>query len=201
LRTQKEAERAEQQRIKSLVLNYDLTTDDQQDGESEPAFHYVLSPNSKRTRLVGKGVLNKSLSSVRRGNGQSQHQTNKNDDDVGESCGLAVEARPPLSPLGGNFNNTIQHPESLANEAGTLDTLGQPRLDKSGNTRVKQRSRKLQLGDIDWYGNKKHTQPAATEPPQAQASLDDYVVDRGGMRSKRAPQAQRGSQRQIRSHG
>lgn len=64
MRSQQEAERAEQQRIKNLVLNYDLTND-QEDG----AF------------------------------------------------------------------------ESLHNG---------PRYDKSGNTRSKQRARKLQLGDIDW---------------------------------------------------
>lgn len=64
MRTQQQAERAEQQRIKNLVLNYDLT-DDQQDG--------------------------------------------------------------------------------------AIDGLhGPPRHDKSGNSRSKQRARKLQLGDIDW---------------------------------------------------
>ncbi|KJX97909.1 nonsense-mediated mRNA decay factor (Upf2) like protein [Zymoseptoria brevis] len=64
MRSQQQAEKAEQQRIKNLVLNYDLT-DDQQDG--------------------------------------------------------------------------------------AFDTLhGAPRYDKSGNTRSKQRARKLQLGDIDW---------------------------------------------------
>ena len=58
MRTQQQAERAEQQRIKNLVLNYDLG-DDQHDGE-EPAFHYVQSPNGQHTRLVGKGSLNRS---------------------------------------------------------------------------------------------------------------------------------------------
>ncbi|KAF2722866.1 ARM repeat-containing protein [Polychaeton citri CBS 116435] len=61
MRTQQQAERAEQQRIKNLVLNYDLTDDTNQTDGEEPAFHYVRSPNSKRARLVGKGSLNRGL--------------------------------------------------------------------------------------------------------------------------------------------
>ena len=64
MRTQQQAEKAEQQRIKSLVLNYDLTSDDHEiDGEIDSAFHFAISPRSKRMRLFSKGgQLNKSLS-------------------------------------------------------------------------------------------------------------------------------------------
>ena len=71
MRTQQQAEREEQQRIKNLVLNYDLT-DDQQDGE-QPSFHYVHNPNSNRVRLVGKGKLNQSLPTRTIRGGQPQH--------------------------------------------------------------------------------------------------------------------------------
>ncbi|WPG97599.1 ARM repeat-containing protein [Acrodontium crateriforme] len=54
MRTQQQAEREEQQRIKNLVLNYDLS-EDQQDGEA-PSFLYVTSPNSKRTRLAHRSI-------------------------------------------------------------------------------------------------------------------------------------------------
>lgn len=47
MRTQQQAERAEQQRIKSLVLNYDLSNDDAQDGES--TFSYPLQPDTNRS--------------------------------------------------------------------------------------------------------------------------------------------------------
>lgn len=86
MRSQQQAERAEQQRIKNLVLNYDLN-DDQHDGE-EPAFHYILSPNSKRTRLVGKGTLNASLRTRNGDGGQFQHATSH-----------ANEKRDSLSPV------------------------------------------------------------------------------------------------------
>ena len=76
MRSQQEAERAEQQRIKSLVLNYDLnnssTTDDnapEHNGmlrnifpSANDDFHYVLRPtrhgHGPRTQLVGGGQLN-----------------------------------------------------------------------------------------------------------------------------------------------
>jgi regulator of nonsense transcripts 2 len=55
---QQQAERAEQQRIKNLVLNYDLT-DDQTDGET-PNFHFAPSSSNRRSlRLVGSGSLNR----------------------------------------------------------------------------------------------------------------------------------------------
>ncbi|EMC96436.1 hypothetical protein BAUCODRAFT_69588 [Baudoinia panamericana UAMH 10762] len=101
MRTQQEAERAEQQRIKNLVLNLDLN-DDQHDG-------------------------------------------------------------------------AIENPHTT------------PRFDKSGNTRSKQRARKLNLGDLDWYS--KRSAPASNEllpPPAAQsASLGSYVVDKAAPRGDR----------------
>lgn len=97
MRTQQQAERAEQQRIKNLVLNYDLS-EDQQDGEA-PAFLYVTSPNSKRTRLVGTGSLNKSLRSLSinalHPQSQSQHSTvaKKDDDSNKKSQRRAVSSK------------------------------------------------------------------------------------------------------------
>lgn len=57
LRNQQAAEREEQQRIKNLVLNYDLN-DDQTDGEP-PSFHYVYDSNRKQSSLTGTGALNR----------------------------------------------------------------------------------------------------------------------------------------------
>ena len=54
----------------------------------------------------------------------------------------------------------------------------QPRLDKSGNTRSKQRARKLQLGDLDWYGRNNPHPAVGVPPPAAKISLDSYVVDK-----------------------
>jgi len=82
MRTQQQAEKAEQQRIKNLVLNYDLT-DDQQDGEL-PSFHYISSSrNHGQARLVGTGSLNGRVYVKRQG--QSQHSTTSGENNSPQS--------------------------------------------------------------------------------------------------------------------
>ncbi|KAK8434510.1 armadillo-type protein [Phyllosticta citricarpa] len=58
MRTQQEAERAEQQRIKNLVLNYDLRDDNDTDGEFDPPQLLRPCSDNKRTRTdsLGKGL-------------------------------------------------------------------------------------------------------------------------------------------------
>ncbi|KAK5175510.1 mRNA decay protein [Saxophila tyrrhenica] len=158
MRSQQEAERAEQQRIKSLVLNYELT--DEHDGE-EPAFHYVQSSNNKRTIIVGNGILNKSLK-PRVASGPTQHVTSCNENERRDS---PTATTPPE-------HTQLKRQDSFADETGSIDHLhGQGRQDKSGNTRSKQRARKLQLGDIDWYDKRSHTAVSQTQTP-AQNGID-----------------------------
>jgi regulator of nonsense transcripts 2 len=160
MRSQQQAERAEQQRIKNLVLNYDLTND-QEDGDL-PSFHYVQAPDN-RVRLVGTGSLNRRGLNLKL-QGRFQHKTQNDSDE--ENKPPPEETHQPLQ----------QH--SLTDETGSFETLHNgPRYDKSGNTRSKQRARKLQLGDIDWYGR---TAPASAsaERLEGQHSLDEYVVDK-----------------------
>lgn len=149
MRSQQEAERAEQQRIKNLVLNYDLT--DEHDGEA-PAFRFVQSAHSKRHLLVGTGSFNRSL------------QTSTRSDQIQRSISLCEKS------LGLSPKSAPTPPDAFADQTGTLDhPHGQPRQDKSGNTRSKQRARKLQLGDIDWYGD--HS-PSASVHKDSAHSLD-----------------------------
>jgi hypothetical protein len=57
MRSQQQAERAEQQRIKSLVLNYDLgSNEDNQDGESTSPINDILQPNTNR---IGRNCINR----------------------------------------------------------------------------------------------------------------------------------------------
>lgn len=104
MKTQQQAEREEQQRIKNLVLNYDrLHEADDQDGDT------LLQPIMRNANI---------------------HRLN---------AGL----------------------DKLAN-------VSHNRQDKSGNSRSGQRSRKLQLSDVDWYATK--PRPALTQngsPPSA----------------------------------
>jgi regulator of nonsense transcripts 2 len=206
MRTQQQAEREEQQRIKNLVLNYDLT-DDQQDGELS-SFHYVRVSNNNSVRLVGKGKLNQSLP-IRNHRGSqsqrstasnvanpSQQQLNTGGDKRRVSLDSGYSSPPPVLPASARpsfatptSNRTIQHAD---NPQGTFETHPQiqpSRLDKSGNTRSKQRSRKLQLGDIDWYGRRSASSPhASSVQPSTKVSLDSYVVDMSrGHGSRRDP--------------
>jgi regulator of nonsense transcripts 2 len=169
MRSQQEAERAEQQRIKNLVLNYDLMDD--HDGE-EPAFHYVQSTDSKRQILVGKGYLNKSLQ-PRNESGQTQRSTSSDENGSGDFVNPSDDVQ-------------LKRQDSFADEVGTIDhSHGQPRQDKSGNSRSKQRARKLQLGDIDWYGDRfsSATPSQAHDPVNSDATV--VPGSRGGQKSSR----------------
>jgi regulator of nonsense transcripts 2 len=105
MRSKQQAEREEQQRIKNLVLNYDLRDENEPDGDSE--FLYILQPNPNRKYTeTGQGL-------------DKQH-----------------------------------------------NPYTQPRVDKAGSNRSNQRARKLQLSDVDWYGNKRSSF-------QSQLSLSD----------------------------
>jgi regulator of nonsense transcripts 2 len=213
MRTQQQAEREEQQRIKNLVLNYDLT-DDQQDGEA-PSFHYIRTSSNNRVRLVGKGKLNESLPTRNNRGSQPQHptasqaaqppqqQTNPGGDKRRVSRDSGYSSPPPLLPASTSVsaqpttfaapaaNRTIQHADNPQGSFESHPQIQPSRLDKSGNTRSKQRSRKLQLGDIDWYGRR--STPTSTSTPRAssaaqpatQLSLDSYVVDKSRSHGQR----------------
>lgn len=185
MRSQQQAERAEQQRIKNLVLNYELTDDN--DGEP-PAFHYIISPTSTRTRLVGKGSLNKSHKPVIFG-GQSQQLHQPGDD---RESSPYIHAASPFATI-----PSVDAPrkDSLTDKTGALETLhASTKSDKSGNTRSKQRARKLQLGDIDWSGSGSVPAPSIPAPP-VQSSLDSYIVDKKQNNTAKQPRNLAGSWR------
>ena len=89
MKTQQQAEREEQQRIKNLVLKYDLRDDETQD-QGEFYQPYLLRPN---------------------------------------------------------FNAKQFHED---NSHGPSNSAHATKMDKAGATRNKQRTRKLQLSDVDW---------------------------------------------------
>ena len=95
MRNKQQAEREEQQRIKNLVLNYDLRDDD---AEGESPFLY--------------------------------------------------------DPLRLDSNKT--HTKTTQGLDKTHNPYAQPRLDKAGTNRSNQRSRKLQLSDVNWYAETPH---------------------------------------------
>ncbi|KAH7385291.1 armadillo-type protein [Phaeosphaeria sp. MPI-PUGE-AT-0046c] len=58
MRNKQQADKEEQQRIKSLVLNYNEARDDGEDTSNSP-FHYTLQPNTNRTRTETAEGLDK----------------------------------------------------------------------------------------------------------------------------------------------
>ena len=123
LKSQKEAERAEQQRIKNLVLNYDLSdaSADQAGTDNSLYLDYFSQPNPnlfhspKAESVAHDGV----------------------------SQGLGGEKQQPSHHP---HNAPLQQPP-ITNGASSRPT------ERSGGGRRGQQARKLQLSDVDWYGS------------------------------------------------
>jgi regulator of nonsense transcripts 2 len=196
MRSQQEQARAEQQRIKNLVLNYDLRDDDSNDGES--SFHYIMQPNTNRTVLVGKGALNRSLLPRDSNNPMDANTPNilrsSGHDNINTVHGISLRTPPPPSAITSSYactrNNENKKPRiatsttnadsSSSTSTAALDAqspYNQPRLDKSGTSRNVTRSRKLQLSDVDWYANSSSSPlELQKKKPETELSLDSYIV-------------------------
>ncbi|GAB7349009.1 hypothetical protein MBLNU459_g7982t1 [Dothideomycetes sp. NU459] len=194
MRTQQQAERAEQQRIKNLVLNYDLRDDDSADGES--AFHYVLQPNTNRTCLIGKGNLNKprrdfNNPSVAASNSSLHSSASSHEN---RTRGVNLVSFPPVSVPRNDENIRPKAPLKLPVHAEiptdapkaleVHSPYSQPRIDKSGNSRNNQRARKLQLSDVDWYATTKSPSLPLPTQPETHTSLESYIVPNHKQRKK-----------------
>ena len=199
MRSQQEQARAEQQRIKNLVLNYDLRDDDSNDGES--SFHYIMQPNSNRTVLVGKGALNQSLRPRDSNNPVVANAPNtletSSHGKINTVHGSSLHTPLPSTPsaitssyactrnnenakprFGTSITNTDSSSSTSTAALDAQSPYNQPRVDKSGTSRNVTRSRKLQLSDVDWYANSSSSKPHAMqkEKPETELSLDSYIV-------------------------
>lgn len=203
MRTQQQAERAEQQRIKNLVLNYDLRDDDANDGEF--ASHYTLRPNKNRSHRLGRVVLNKprrdSNNSLAPTAQNPFHSSNSSHENVTHGVRLVSPFIPHNPAVKNNENMKGPAPQPLPSTKllpvhAELSTdhktkamevhspYSQPRIDKSGSSRNNQRARKLQLSDVDWYANRKPSPPALPPSSNEVASLEDYIVPNNKQRKK-----------------
>ncbi|THX95339.1 ARM repeat-containing protein [Aureobasidium pullulans] len=206
MRSQQEQARAEQQRIKNLVLNYDLRDDDPNDGES--SFHYIMQPNTNRTVLVGKGALNRQqlprdFNNPAAANASHIPRTSSHGN-INIARGLSLHTPPPPSAISSSYAvitrnenfkpraspATLNADHASFTPTAALDAqspYNQPRVDKSGTSRNVTRSRKLQLSDVDWYETPPNTPVASKqkEKPETRLSLDSYVVI--GRKQKKAP--------------
>lgn len=131
MKSQKEAERAEQQRIKNLVLNYDLQDSSTDAGTDNTISDYFSHPNPNlrdrrpagfplvtlNENTLAHSYISEGLSGEKHGSSHHQH-------------------------------NASLHQSSASNNSN-------PRpADKSGTNRSGHRARKLQLSDVDWYEQK-----------------------------------------------
>lgn len=127
MQNQKEAERAEQQRIKNLVLNYDLqdSSADQAGTGSSSNYDPFSAPNPNYS-LRGRRKITSPMDSPK-GRGQSAHNIK----------------------LQGTSGEKHQHNASLHANPPNHHSSTRP-TDKSSSNRSGQRARKLQLSDVDW---------------------------------------------------
>ena len=131
MKSQKEAERAEQQRIKNLVLNYDLQDSSTDAGTDKTIFDYFSHPNPNLRDQRPAGFPLAPL------NGNSLAHNSLSE-------GLGGEKHGP---------SHHQHNASLHQSSASNISNARP-ADKSGTNRSGHRARKLQLSDVDWYEQK-----------------------------------------------
>ena len=125
MRNQQEAEKAEQQRIKNLVLNYDLQDAADQDGIDNNLYSLYFSqsnPNFPKHRVIPRSTL--------------AHEN--------ISQGL----------VGGDKHTVPHHQHNASLHQQSASHVNARPADKSGTNRSGQRARKLQLSDVDWYDQK-----------------------------------------------
>jgi len=127
MKSQKEAERAEQQRIKNLVLNYDLQDTADHDGISSNLYsQYFSNPNPNLPRqFPTKSSTTSTSSSV------AHNHT--------EGLG------------GGEKHGTSHHQHNASLHQSTPNHAVARPNGGAGTNRGGQRARKLQLSDVDWY--------------------------------------------------
>lgn len=134
MRNQQEAERAEQQRIKRLVLNYDLRNDDDEYANANGEFNhsqYILQPNLNRHNR--KTATELQITKIGSTPSQSSH-----------------ERATSIYPR--DFANAVAG-EKIASQdtANTTSTRQSGNQSGRGGSKRQQQTRKLQLSDVDWY--------------------------------------------------
>ena len=133
MKSQKEAERAQQQRIKNLVLNYDLQDSSTDAGTDTAISDYFSHPNPNLGFQRNAGYSSFAPLDVNT---------------------LAAHNNIPEG-LGGEKHGSShhQHNASLHQPSASNSSNARP-ADKSGANRSGHRARKLQLSDVDWYDQK-----------------------------------------------
>ena len=132
MKSQKEAKRAEQQRIKNLVLNYDLQDSSTDAGTENAVSDYFSHPNPNHRNQQPAGFSLVPLNENTLAHNYLSEGLN------GEKHGSSHH----------------QHNPSLHQSSSSSHNSNSRPADKSGPNRSGLRSRKLQLSDVEWYDQK-----------------------------------------------
>ena len=130
MKSKKEAERAEQQRIKNLVLNYDLQDSSTDAGTENAVSDYFshANPNHRNQRPAGFPLV-------------PLNENNLAHNHLSEG-------------LNGEKHGSSHHQHNASLHQSSSNNSNSRPADKSGPNRSGLRSRKLQLSDVDWYDQK-----------------------------------------------
>ena len=137
MKTQQEAARAEQQRIKDLVLNYDLQDTADHDGISQNSYTQYFSHTNPNLRTPHHSP-------------QHHHTPN-----------ILTHTTFHKALGGGEKHSTSHHqPNAILHQSSTAHNApAKASAEKASASRSKQRAKKLELSDVDWYAMKKLEQP------------------------------------------
>lgn len=173
MRNQQEAERAEQQRIKKLVLNYDLRAEEDEygngiNGESDLSL-YTLQPNLNRARGVPRSAaawerasmaatkVSAGASASHRGtssntsNMQMTRQSDTATDTKSSNTGSIVQPSHERTGVSREYANAAAG--AVASGETSHAPTAKPssgQQSRGGSRRLPPATRKLQLSDVDW---------------------------------------------------
>lgn len=135
MKTQKEAERAEQQRIKNLVLSYDPDSSADQTGTANDLYFDYFShtnPNLPKNNAGFPHLVPLAPLEVN-----------------------TLAHNGSVQVLGGEKHGASHHQHNATlHQTSSHNGSARP-ADKSGTNRSGHRARKLQLSDVDWYDQKR----------------------------------------------
>ena len=147
MKNQKEAERAEQQRIKNLVLSYDPDSNTDQTGTDENLYFDYFSQTNPNLSQRNAGFPN-----------------------LVPSEEITLAHQEMCKGFGGEKHGASHHQHNASLHASSPSNATARTADKSGLNRSGHRARKLQLSDVDWYGPKPENAQSASRSRGHRAS-------------------------------
>lgn len=169
MRSQQQAERAEQQRIKSLVLNYDLSHDDTQEGDSPSQL--ILQPNHNHRNLL----INKRFSSKK--SNENTRPARLTDSNNPRASPEQPTTTAPLSAFAKHTSNIMKSKSSSGKPAVSHEN-GSKRLQAQQQSPLSTRSASIfsKINENVNDGNANVDATANAAPLRRTAVADNYAI-------------------------